>query len=567
MATTREDLIALVLQNLGVLAAGQPPSAEDRDAVNVRIDPKLAELGRREVMVGLSADALDPAVFLYVADILAAACRYAFGIAGTKADSLVAAAGEAEAILKGMARQFLAAAASAPFDVVQQVLETLGVVSPGQTPSAADRGVVQARVAPMLADLRDRDITTISALAEAQPAQLPHFATILTAICAPAFGATGPVRDQFGAAAGGAEQALNAMQRQFDTGIATGGTFDLIQVTLENLGAVAVGRTATAKDRSIIAGRVTAVVNDLRAREVIDIPTVAGAAPSVLLPLSVVLTSACAMAWGLPADVRQGLKVEALAAEEALHRQTRQLDAGTATAGTFDVVQAALEVLGVVAPGQSGTAKDRAVVQARIAPTLADLRTREVIAFQTLADVDPAAQIHLSAVLASACAQAFGVPTERRLVLRTEATSAEDAMRRLTRQFDAGSATSTVFDPIQVVLEVLGIVQAGQTASEKDRAVVMARVQPKLLELHGRDICGVTDLSLLSPELQGAFTRILAADCVMAFAEVPPARIAMLKAEVGPAEQVLRYQSFVYDARPPMRVESFWGRRRCGWPG
>lgn len=997
---TRQDLIALVLENLGVLAAGQSASAEDREAINRRIDPKLRELERREVFAGLTADALDDAVFLYVGDIIAAACRTPFGITGTKADQLAKAAGEAEAMLKGMARQFNAGASTAAYDIVQDVLEQLGVVSPGQAPTAQDRGVVSARVAPMLADLRQREIIAFTDLAGADAAHRRHLTAILVASCAPAFGATGaaltplveaaraaegqlralvrqfdtgvgtsgsfsvaqsvlellgvveggqtasakdvsvvaaryaplladlrarhiidlasvdgadastkhhlaailaarcallfgleepavtglraeearseaalraisrqlddgvgtsatldapqsvleilgvvaagqsatakdrsvvttrlpsifadlsnrqiitvtdfaaahasvqphlitiiaaaiapifgvePARAQaLGAEGARAEAALRVISRQIDSGLATAGTFDLIQVTLENLGAVAVGRTATDKDRAIVSGRVTAVLDDLRTREVINLPSLAGAAPSTLLQLSVVLTSACAMAFGIPADVRQALRVEAMQAETELRRQARQLDAGAGTAGSFDLVQNVLETLGVVAGGQTasakdrsvvtaripvlladlrqreviaiasidaadpgtlphlavilaarcgplfgadatmvqalkaeavtaeaalrriarqvdtgsatsgafdpvqavletlgivtagqtasakdravvsarvapmladlkqreiialpslaaadvstqlhltailalacavpfgvpaeplqapaaaaegslraiarqfdggvatsgafdvvqsvlenlgvvvagytGSAKDRAVVSARIAPTLADLRLREVANVASIEAADPGTLLHLSTILTSACAQAFGIAAPARTLLAADAARAEAALRALARQLDTGSATSGAFDVVQVALEMLGVIEPGQTGSDKDSAVVLARVQPKLMELYGRDICGVTDLSLLAPELQGAFARILAADCLLSFPAVPAPRAAMLLGMVSAAEQTLRYQSFVYDARSPLRVEQFWGRRHC----
>lgn len=788
MAYTRQDLITLVLQNVGVLAAGQEASLEDRAAVDLRIDPKLAELAKREIITGLNADALDPAVFLHVADIIASACRVPFGITGNKAEVLTGAAAEAEASLKLLSRQYSATAATDAFDVVRHVLEALGVVTVGQDPSAQDRGVVTARVAPMLADLRSREIIAFTDLAAADAAHRRHLATILTASCAPAFGVAGAALVPFVEAAAAAERQLRALARQFDTGtgtsgtfnvaqtviellgvveggqtasakdvavvsarfaplladlrarhiadlasvegtddaakhflaailaarcaplfgvgepmlsglraeeqraeaalrasarqfdsstgtsgtldapqavleilgvvevgqsasakdrsvvlarlpsifadlknrelvdvvsfeaadasvrphlvtiitagvaplfirdaerlkafnvealraedslrqiarqldsgVATGGTFDLIQVTLENLGAVAVGRTATDKDRSIISGRVTAVLDDLRQREVISIPSLVGANPSTLLQLSVILTSACAMAWGIPADVRQALRADAERAEIALRAQARQLDTGAGTGGTFDLPQAVLEGLGVIAAGQTASAKDRAVVQQRIAPTLADLRLREIVNIASIEGADPGVLIHLSVILTSACSQAFGKDANTRTLLAAEAVKAEAALKALARQLDKGSAVSGRFDPVQVALEQIGIVSAGQSASAADRAVIDARVQPKLLELHGRDICGVTDLSLLSPELQGAFARILAADCALSFSEVPPQRLAFLQAAVPEAERILRYQSFVYDARRPMRLEAFWGRRhRGGWCG
>ena len=564
MALTRQDLITLVLENLGVLAAGQSASIEDRDTVNRRIDVKLAELGKREVMAGLNADALDDGVFLYVADVIGYACRVPFGITGAKADLLAKAASDAEAMLKAMARQYSTTAAADAFDVVRDVLERLGVVAPGQDPSAQDRGVVSARIVPMLADLKARDITTFLALTDADPAMLPHLATILVSRCAPAFGADAATQAALGKDAATAEGLLNALVRQFDTGVATSGTFDVIQAVLENLGAVAVGRTATAKDRAIVSGRVTAVLDDLRNREVIDLLSLVGANASTLLPLSVVLTSACAMAFGVPADVRQGLRAEAELAEAALRRQTRQLDSGTGTSGTFDVIQASLEALRVVGPGQSATAKDRAVVSARVSSVLADLRLREVIDLPSLAGADPGTLIPLEHVLALACAPSFPIPVADLVPLKAVADQAEAALKRIARQLDVGTATSTVFDPVQAALEMIGVVSAGQSASEKDRAVVHARVQPLLMSLRGRDICGVSDLSDLSIELQSAFAKLLAAECAASFSDVPPSRVVWLESKVPAAEQALRYQSFVYDARPPIKIERFWGYRR-GW--
>ncbi|KQO88885.1 hypothetical protein ASF36_23960 [Methylobacterium sp. Leaf90] len=454
MPYTRQDLITLVLQNVGVLAAGQEASIEDRAAVNLRIGPKLAELAKREIIAGLNADALDDAVFLHVADIIASACRVPFGITGNKAEVLTAAAAEAEASLKILSRQYSPTAAADAFDVVRHVLESLGVVTIGQDPSAQDRGVVTARVAPMLADLRQREIISVPSITAADPSTHLHLATILTLACAVPFKVVGEALLPFQAAAAQAEAALRVIGRQLDGGVATGGTFDVVQAVLENLG--------------------------------------------------------------------------------------------------------------VVMAGYTGSAKDRAVVSARIAPMLGDLRLREIANVASIEAANPGVLIHLSVILTSACAQAFGKDADTRTLLAADALRAESALKALARQLDTGTAVSTVFDPVQVALEQLGIVAAGQTASAADRAVVEARVQPKLLELRGRDICGVTDLSELSTELQNAFARILAADCALSFSEVTPQRLVLLLAAVPEAESILRYQSFVYDARRPMRVEPFWGRRRCG---
>lgn len=678
MAYTRQDLITLVLQNVGVLAAGQEASIEDRAAVDLRIDSKLAELAKREIFTGLNADALDAAVILHVADVIASACRVPFGITGNKAEVLTGAAAEAEASLKLLSRQFSTTAATDAFDVVRHVLEALGVVTVGQDPSAQDRGVVTARVAPMLADLRSREIIAFTDLAGADAAHKRHLATILTASCAPAFGVAGAALVPLVEAAGGAEQQLRALARQFDTGAGTsgtfsvaqsvlellgvveggqtatakdvavvsarfapmladlrarhvidlssvdaadpstkhflaailaarcallfgvgdpllgglkaeeqraeaalrasarqldagagtGGSFDLVQATLEALGVVEAGQTASSKDRAVVQQRVAPMLADLRQREIVSLPSVAAADASTQLHLAAILALACAVPFKILGEALLPFQAAAAQAEAALRVIGRQLDGGVATGGTFDVVQAVLENLGVVMAGYTGSAKDRAVVGARIAPTLGDLRLREIADVASIEAADPGVLIHLSVILTSACSQAFGKDANTRTLLAAEAAKAEAALKALARQLDTGTAVSSYFDPVQVALEHLGIVAAGQTASAADRAVVTARVQPKLLELRGRDICGVTDLSLLSPELQGAFARILAADCALSFTEVEPQRLALLLAAVPEAERILRYQSFVYDARPPMQVEAFWGRRhRGGWLG
>lgn len=678
MAVTRQDLITAVLENLGVLAAGQSASIEDRGVVDRRIDPKLTELARREVFAGLDADALDPALYLYVADVIAAACLTPFGITGAKAEGLVAAAARAEAALKALSTQFSTTAAAAGFNIVQHVLEALGVMAPGQVPSAQDQGVVTARIAPLLADLRAREVIAIPSLAAADPATLPHLATLLLGRCAPAFGPDATARagqvdavsaeaalrgmarqfdvgagtagtfdlaqsvlEMLGVVDGGqtasakdravvlarapllladlrqrdivdlasvaaadqgtllhlavllayrcaplfgasetmtaalrgeraeAERALRRIGRQIDSGSGTSGAFDAIQATLERLGVVEAGYTATGKDRAVVEARVAPLLADLRLRDVIALPSLAGADPGTLPHVTTLLAAACAEAFDLPPEMRGALVGQVPGAEAALRLTARQFDQGAATSGTYDVVQAVLENLGVVLAGFTGSPKDRAVISARAAPMLADLRLREIVDIASLEVADPGTLPHLANILTASCAQAFGIDRESRILFAAEAVKAETALKALARQLDGGPGTAGYFDPEQAALEMLGIVAAGQSASAKDRAVVAARVQPLLQSLRGRDICGVEDISQLTGNLQAEFARLLAADCALSFGEVPPARIAMLQGMVAAAEQSLRYQSFIYDARRPMRIDAgaLGGRRPCrgGW--
>ncbi|EJW11249.1 hypothetical protein A33M_3327 [Rhodovulum sp. PH10] len=90
MAATfsRRDLIDQALANLGVLAAGQTPEAEDVDRLDRLVDAVMADLAARDVAwvpypgeLGPLGGEIDPAQFLYLAAILADAGKGAFGVA------------------------------------------------------------------------------------------------------------------------------------------------------------------------------------------------------------------------------------------------------------------------------------------------------------------------------------------------------------------------------------------------------------------------------------------------------------------------------------------------------
>lgn len=96
---TRADLIARVLKNLGVLAAGQSPSDEDRAEVDDLIEPVCAKL-LDDGVAKLNGDEIDDAAYLPLAAILAEAAMVPFGIAGAKASDLVALAAQARMDLR-----------------------------------------------------------------------------------------------------------------------------------------------------------------------------------------------------------------------------------------------------------------------------------------------------------------------------------------------------------------------------------------------------------------------------------------------------------------------------------
>jgi hypothetical protein len=98
---TRSDLIFQTLDNLGVLAAGQTPSSEDVSKIDKIIDASLADLTAREVVYvadagleGPTGGDIDPAVYLWLAAILAENASSSFGTGGDPALAAKAQAAE-----------------------------------------------------------------------------------------------------------------------------------------------------------------------------------------------------------------------------------------------------------------------------------------------------------------------------------------------------------------------------------------------------------------------------------------------------------------------------------------
>lgn len=96
---TREELIARVLKNLGVLAAGQAPSDEDRAEVDDLIDPVCAKL-LDDGVAKLNGDEIDDAAYLPLARIVAEQAMTPFGISGQKAAEIATAAEQSRTDLK-----------------------------------------------------------------------------------------------------------------------------------------------------------------------------------------------------------------------------------------------------------------------------------------------------------------------------------------------------------------------------------------------------------------------------------------------------------------------------------
>lgn len=79
MPKTRTDLINEALDLLGVVGAGQTPSAEDRAVIDGKIAPKLAELARREIVYVADPDTVEDEIFDALATLLAEEAGPKFG--------------------------------------------------------------------------------------------------------------------------------------------------------------------------------------------------------------------------------------------------------------------------------------------------------------------------------------------------------------------------------------------------------------------------------------------------------------------------------------------------------
>lgn len=104
---TREELSQRVLGALGVLAAGQSPSAEDVSHVDDFIEPTLAMLAAREVLDGIDPDEIPDEFFVELGFIIAERASVDFDVdAGdvTNPATIAFKAAKAEADLRVMTR-------------------------------------------------------------------------------------------------------------------------------------------------------------------------------------------------------------------------------------------------------------------------------------------------------------------------------------------------------------------------------------------------------------------------------------------------------------------------------
>lgn len=90
MAKSREELITRVLEELGVLAAGQPPAAEDSQTIDNEIDPVLQDLASRGVYSYGDSDEIEEDAFVHLAVLIANSKARVFGSAPSEETRLLA---------------------------------------------------------------------------------------------------------------------------------------------------------------------------------------------------------------------------------------------------------------------------------------------------------------------------------------------------------------------------------------------------------------------------------------------------------------------------------------------
>lgn len=79
MTKSREDLVNRALAKLKVTAAGQQPSAEDKQVVDDQVEPMLAKLSRKNIYAYGDPDEIEDECFEDLAGILAVIMANDFG--------------------------------------------------------------------------------------------------------------------------------------------------------------------------------------------------------------------------------------------------------------------------------------------------------------------------------------------------------------------------------------------------------------------------------------------------------------------------------------------------------
>jgi hypothetical protein len=85
---TQADLLQEVLENLGVLAAGQTPEQEDLNRVSEKLPSIIALLGATEIVYIPDINNIPDEFFIPLADCVAYFCKQKFGLTGDAASTV-----------------------------------------------------------------------------------------------------------------------------------------------------------------------------------------------------------------------------------------------------------------------------------------------------------------------------------------------------------------------------------------------------------------------------------------------------------------------------------------------
>jgi hypothetical protein len=108
MAYSREKLVLLALEELGVPGAGQTPSAEDKKTIDDKLNSVMDDLAERNIYTWGDPDQTPDAAAIHLAVVMAQASARSFGVPKDEAVRLLAEARLRElkpAILSGQPQQ------------------------------------------------------------------------------------------------------------------------------------------------------------------------------------------------------------------------------------------------------------------------------------------------------------------------------------------------------------------------------------------------------------------------------------------------------------------------------
>lgn len=79
MPYSRENLVLLALEELGVPGGGQTPSAEDKATIDNKLNSVMGDLAQRNIYVWGDPDQIEDAAAIHLAKIMAHASARSFG--------------------------------------------------------------------------------------------------------------------------------------------------------------------------------------------------------------------------------------------------------------------------------------------------------------------------------------------------------------------------------------------------------------------------------------------------------------------------------------------------------